>query len=224
MSTKKKTTPAKAKRKPATTKKAKTTTSSAKPAEPSVIEKPPAKPKAKKDNIMRKIFISKVVVNMSLGTGGEPLAKAKTILENLTGQKPVDILAKRTNRDFGLRKGEPMGCKVTLRGELAKDFVKRALDVIDFRIPVRAVDQAGNVSFGISEHIQIPGVKYDPNLGIFGMDVCICTERPGFRINRRRRARHKVPRRHRITPDEAMNVLSSELGIQFTTPEMEEEF
>jgi large subunit ribosomal protein L5 len=223
MSTKKKTTPAKPKRK-SSSKKAKTTASSAKPAKPSVSEKPSAKPKAKKDNIMRKIFISKVVVNMSLGTGGEPLAKAKTILEDLTGQKPVDILAKRTNRDFGLRKGEPMGCKVTLRGNLAKDFAKRALDVVDFRIPVRAIDHAGNVSFGISEHIQIPGVKYDPNLGIFGMDVCICMERPGYRINRRRRARHKVPRRHRITPEEAMNVLSSELDIQFTTPEMEEEF
>jgi large subunit ribosomal protein L5 len=194
--------------------------SAAKPAKP----QPAPKPKAKKGNVMRQIFISKVVVNMSLGTGGEPLAKAKSVLEELTGQKPVDVLAKRTNRDFGLRQGEPMGCKVTLRGEKAKDFAKRALDVPDFRIPVSAVDHAGNVSFGISEHIQIPGVKYDPNLGIFGMDVCICTERPGFRINRRRRARHKVPRRHRITPDEAMSVLSTELGIQFTRPDLEDEY
>jgi large subunit ribosomal protein L5 len=184
----------------------------------------PKKEKGKKDNVMRKIFISKVVVNMSLGTGGEPLVKAKSVLEDLTGQKPSDVLAKRTNRDFGLRKGEPMGCKVTLRGEPAKDFAKRALDVLDFRIPERSVDHAGNVSFGIAEHIQIPGVKYDPNLGIFGMDVCICTERPGFRINRRRRGRHKIPRRHRITPEEAMAMLSTELGIEFTQPGQEDEF
>jgi large subunit ribosomal protein L5 len=184
----------------------------------------PKKEKAKKENVMRKIFISKVVVNMSLGTGGEPLAKAKSVLEELTGQKPSDVLAKRTNRDFGLRKGEPMGCKVTLRGEPATDFAKRALDVFDFRIPERAVDHAGNVSFGIAEHIQIPGVKYDPNLGIFGMDVCICTERPGFRINRRRRGRHKVPRRHRITPEEAKTMLSAELGIEFTQPGQEDEW
>jgi large subunit ribosomal protein L5 len=204
-----------------------TTRAKATPAKPAAKPKKPQpapKPKAKKGNVMRQIFISKVVVNMSLGTGGEPLAKAKSVLEELTGQKPVDVLAKRTNRDFGLRQGEPMGCKVTLRGEKAKDFAKRALDVPDFRIPVSAVDHAGNVSFGISEHIQIPGVKYDPNLGIFGMDVCICTERPGFRINRRRRARHKVPRRHRITPDEAMSVLSTELGIQFTRPDLEDEY
>jgi large subunit ribosomal protein L5 len=155
--------------------------------------------------------------------GGETLAKAKTILENLTGQTPTDILAKRTNRDFGLRKGEPMGCKVTLRGNQAKDFAKRALDVKDFQLPVSSVDHSGNVSFGISEHIQIPGVKYDPNLGIFGMDVCICTERPGYRINRRRRARHRIPQRHRITPEDAMSVLSEELGVQFTRPDMEEE-
>ena len=161
---------------------------------------------------------------MSLGSGGELLAKAKAILEELTGQKPVDVLARRTNRDFGLRQGEPMGCKVTLRGEKAKDFAKRALDVSDFQIPETAVDHAGNMSFGIAEHIQIPGVKYDPNLGIFGMDVCICTERPGFRINRRRRGRHKVPRRHRITPAEAMSILSAELGVQFTRPDMEDEY
>lgn len=203
-----------------TSAKPKSASSEAKPVKP----QPAPKPKAKKDNVMRQIFISKVVVNMSLGTGGEPLAKAKTILEDLTGQKPADILAKRTNRDFGLRQGEPMGCKVTLRGEKAKDFAKRALDVNDFQIPESAVDHAGNLSFGISEHIQIPGVKYDPNLGIFGMDVAICTERPGYRINRRRRGRHKVPRRHRITTNEAMAVLSTELGIQFTRPDMEEDY
>lgn len=220
MSTAKKASQPKTTTKRATRAKATPAKSAAKPAKP----QPAPKPKAKKGNVMRQIFISKVVVNMSLGTSGEPLAKAKSVLEELTGQKPVDVLAKRTNRDFGLRQGEPMGCKVTLRGEKAKDFAKRALDVPDFQIPVSAVDQAGNVSFGISEHIQIPGVKYDPNLGIFGMDVCICTERPGFRINRRRRGRHKVPRRHRITPDEAMSVLSTELGIQFTRPEMEDEY
>jgi len=220
MSTAKKATPSKSTTKRRSTSKAKTEASAATPAKP----QPAPQPKAKKENVMRQIFISKVVVNMSLGTGGEPLSKAKTILEELTGQTPVDVLAKRTNRDFGLRKGEAMGCKVTLRGDKAKDFAKRALDVLDFEVPVSAVDHAGNVCFGISEHIQIPGVKYDPNLGIFGMDVCICTERPGFRINRRRRGRHKVPRRHRITPDEAMSVLSTELGVQFTRPEMEEEY
>ena len=220
MSIAKKSSQSKSSPKQSTSVKAKDAGAEAKPAKPL----PAPQPKAKKDNIMRQIFISKVVVNMSLGTGGEPLAKAKTILENLTGQKPADILAKRTNRDFGLRQGEPMGCKVTLRGEKAMEFAKRALDVADFQIPENAVDHSGNVSFGISEHIQIPGVKYDPNLGIFGMDVAICTERPGYRINRRRRGRHKVPLRHRITRREAMTVLSTELGIQFTRPDMEEDY
>jgi large subunit ribosomal protein L5 len=220
MSTTKKTTKPKSTTKRSPTAKTKTNTPATKSATPS----PAPQPKAKKENVMRHIFISKVVVNMSIGTGGEPLSKAKTILEDLTGQKPADVLAKSTNRDFGLRKGEPMGCKVTLRGEKAKDFAKRALDVADFQIPASAVDHAGNVCFGISEHIQIPGVKYDPTLGIFGMDVCICIERPGFRIKRRRRARHKIPRRHRITPNEAMSVLSTELGVQFTQPEMEDEY
>ena len=217
MSSKNTTKPKATTRKPASSKAQSTTPKAA-------TQEAPKKEKVKKDNVMRKIFISKVVINMSLGKGGEPLAKAKSVLEELTGQKPADVLAKRSNRDFGLRKGEPMGCKVTLRGEPATTFAKRALDVVDFRIPERAVDHAGNVSFGISEHIQIPGDKYDPNLGIFGMDVCICTERTGFRINRRRRGRHKIPRRHRITPQEAMAMLSTELGIEFTQPGQEDEW
>jgi large subunit ribosomal protein L5 len=160
---------------------------------------------------------------MSLGAGGEILAKAKTVLESLTGQKPVDVLAKSHNRDFGLRKGGPMGCKVTLRGQKALDFAKRALDVKDNQLPISSVDHGGNVSFGISEHIQIPGTKYDPDLGIFGMDVCICTERPGFRINRRRRTRHRIPKRHRITTETAVDLLTRELDVKFTRPEEEEE-
>lgn len=182
-----------------------------------------AKPKAKKNNVMRKPFIAKVVVNMSLGVAGEKLSKAKTVLENLTGQKPVDVAARATNRDFGLRKGEPMGCKVTLRGQPAIDFVKRALDVKDHKIPESSVDGAGNVSFGIGEHIQIPGVRYEPELGIFGMDICICPERPGIRVSRRRRARHRIPRRHRTTPEEARALLTQEFGIEFVRPELEEE-
>lgn len=183
----------------------------------------PTKPKLKKGNVMRKPFISKVVVNMSLGTGGELLAKAKTVLETLTKQKPVDILAKSHNRDFGLRKGEPMGCKVTLRDQQAIDFAKRVLDVKDNQLPVSSVDHGGNVSFGVSEHIQIPGTKYDPDLGIFGMDVCVCAERPGYRIKRRRRTRRRVPRRHRITKETAMELFTQQLGVKFTRPEEEEE-
>jgi large subunit ribosomal protein L5 len=182
-----------------------------------------AKPKAKKNNIMRKPFIAKVVVNMSLGVGGEKLSKAKTVLESLTGQKPVEVTAKASNRDFGLHKGEAMGCKVTLRGQSAVDFAKRVLDVKDHKIPASSVDAAGNVSFGINEHIQIPGVRYEPELGIFGMDVCICPERPGIRVSRRRRARRRIPRRHRTTPEETMALLTQELGIEFVRPELEEE-
>lgn len=192
-------------------------------AKPAPAEPKAAKPKAKKNNVMRKPFIAKVVVNMSLGVGGEKLSKAKTVLETLTGQKPVEVTAKAANRDFNLHKGEAMGCKVTLRGQPAIDFVKRALDVKDHKIPASSVDAGGNVSFGIDEHIQIPGVRYEPELGIFGMDICICPERPGIRVSRRRHARHRIPRRHRTTPDETRALLTQELGIEFVHPELEEE-
>ena len=71
---------------------------------------------------MLKPRIEKVAVNISVGTSGETLEKAATILKQLTDQQPCKRKAKQTIRDFGIRKGEPIACLVTLRKEKAKDF------------------------------------------------------------------------------------------------------
>ena len=174
-------------------------------------------------NPMFKPKIRKVTVNISVGQSGEPLEKAGNVLQQLTGQKPVKRKAKQTIRTFGIRKGEPISCVVTLRKEKAVEFLTKVLQAVDNKISKNSFDNRGNFSFGIKEHIEIPGTRYVPELGIFGMDICICTERQGFRIHRRRRGRHRVPRRHRITQSEAMTLLSKELGVQFTRPEEEED-
>jgi large subunit ribosomal protein L5 len=158
--------------------------------------------------------IAKVTVNISLGQSGERLVKAAKVLEELTGQKPVFRRAKRTIRAFGVRKGENIAVMVTLRGERALKFLDKALEAVGRRIKVSSIDRHGNVSFGIEEHILIPGVKYDPEVGILGMDVAITIERPGHRIVRRRRARRDhIPERHRVKPEETMVLLSQLLGI-----------
>ncbi|ABM81143.1 50S ribosomal protein L5 [Hyperthermus butylicus] len=164
-------------------------------------------------NPMLKPRIVKVTVNIGVGESGERLQKAIKVLEMLTGQKPAVRKAKKTIRDFGIRKGEPIAAMVTLRGEKAIEFLKRVLPAIGNKLRESQFDEFGNVSFGIKEHILIPGVRYDPEIGVFGMDIAITIERPGYRVMRRRRARSRVPRRHRVTKEEAMLLLHELFGV-----------
>lgn len=163
--------------------------------------------------MMRELRIDKVTVNMGVGEGGEKLAKAETLLEQLTGQKPKKTLAKSTNPTFGIRKGLPIACKVTLRKEKAERFIEKALDAIDRKIKLSSIDRHGNVAFGIKEHIDLPGVKYDPAVGIYGMDVCLTIERPGYRVKRRKVRPRKVSKKHMVTREEAVKFLKSRYGV-----------
>ena len=172
--------------------------------------------KKKHENPMLKPRIEKVVINCSVGRSGEPLERAMKILEELTGQKPCVRKAKKTIRDFGIRRKEPIACVVTLRGEKAREFLSRALQAVDNRISKSSFDEYGNFSFGIKEHIDIPGTKYSPELGIIGMDVSVVLERPGYRVKRRRRAKSKVGTEHLLSPDEAISFIRDEFNVEIT--------
>ncbi|RLF23659.1 MAG: 50S ribosomal protein L5 [Thermoprotei archaeon] len=167
-----------------------------------------------KDNPMRKIVIGKVVLNICVGSSIERLEKAAKVLEMLTGQKPCFRKAKRTIKEFGIRKGESIACIVTLRGKKAYEFLDRAFEAVGRTLKATSIDRFGNFSFGIKEHIQIPGVKYDPKIGIFGMDVCVSLERPGFRVMRRRRRRAGVGKNHRVTREEAIKFLEEVFNVK----------
>ena len=137
------------------------------------------------------------------------------ILEELTGQKPCFRRAKRTIRDFGIRRREPIACMVTLRGEKAEEVLDKLLEAVGRKIKASSFDEFGNFSFGIREHIEIPGTKYDPKLGIIGFDVCVTLERPGFRVLRRKRCRKlSIPRRHRLTREEAMVFMIHKFNVK----------
>lgn len=157
--------------------------------------------------------MEKITLNIGVGEGGEKLSKAESLLERLTGQKPFRSLAKRTIREFGMRKGEPVGVKVTLRGERAEEMLRKLLQAVDNRLSSTCFNGSGNFSFGIKEYIDLPGVKYDPQIGMFGMDVCVTLERPGYRIKRRKRQPRKVSPSHAITREEAIKFATEKLGI-----------
>ncbi len=158
--------------------------------------------------------IEKVVVNMSVGKSGEPLERAAKVLKDLTGQNPCKRKAKKTIRDFGIRMGEPIACLVTLRKHRAVEFLKKVLPVVDNKFSKGCFDKFGNFSFGIKEHIEIPGVKYDPEVGIFGMDVCISFSRPGYRVKNRRKQKAKIGSKHVLTPEEVMVFVKDVLGVE----------
>ncbi|MHA1265197.1 MAG: 50S ribosomal protein L5 [Candidatus Helarchaeota archaeon] len=163
--------------------------------------------------LMRKLRISKVVVHMGVGASGERLEKAIKVLKSLTNQTPVKLLARKTIRDFGIRKREPITAKVTLRGNPAVEFLIRALSVVENKIKYSSIDDYGNFSFGIKEHIELPDTAYDPALGIFGLDVCVNVEHPGFRIARRRKYKRKIPKKHRVNKLETMIFLNTQFNV-----------
>jgi large subunit ribosomal protein L5 len=166
------------------------------------------------EQISQNIIVDKVVVNIGVGKSGEPIEKAKKALLELTGQQPAVRGAKKTVRDFGIHKGEPIGAIVTMRRGPAIEFLKRIVAAKKNILKASSFDGFGNISMGIHEHIDIPGTKYNPEIGIFGMDVNVTLSRPGYRIARKSRKSAKIGKEHRINKDEAMEYFRQEYGAR----------
>jgi large subunit ribosomal protein L5 len=164
--------------------------------------------------VMRQLRIEKVVINIGVGEAGERLVKAQKVLEMLTGQTPLVTVSKTTNRDLGIREGMPIGCKVTLRHDIADNFLKRALWIRENRIAEYSFDPEGNLSFGISDYTDFEGMRYDPEIGIFGMDVNVVIQRPGYRVTKRRIMTRRLPHRHRVTRQEAMDFMKEQFAVE----------
>jgi large subunit ribosomal protein L5 len=162
---------------------------------------------------MKRIEVHKVVINIGVGRSGEPIDKAKNALLELTNQQPAVRGAKKSVRDFGIHKGEPIGVIVTLRHEPAIEFLKRVVAAKNNVLKASSFDNYGNISVGIHEHIDIPGTKYNPEIGIFGMDVNIVLNRPGYRIAKKSRKSAKIGKMHRINREEAIEFFKQEYGV-----------
>ena len=163
---------------------------------------------------MKNIRIEKVTLNIGAGKDQSKLDKGLALLNTITNTTPIKTTTHKRIQEWGLRPGLPIGCKVTLRREKANKILTRLLDAIECRLSKRQFDDNGNISFGIHEYIGIPGIKYDPKIGIMGLEVCITLERPGYRINRRKIQTRKIPAKHRISKNEAMQFMTNKFNVK----------
>lgn len=162
---------------------------------------------------MLKPKILKVSVNFAVGASGPQLEKARTLCERLTDQKPSEGRARESVRGFAIRKHEPIAVFTTLRGELATSFLKKAFWAVEEKVQPRNFDKHGNLSFGIDEHLKLPNIKYDPQIGVHGFNTTVVIERAGYRAARRRRRPSKIPNAHRITKSEGIAFFKHEFNL-----------
>lgn len=157
-----------------------------------------------KDNPMRAIKVEKITLNIGAGKNPAKLDKGVKLFKSLTGIDPVKTFSHKRIPSWGLRPGLPIGCKLTLRKGLVNEFLPRLLKARDNRLSMAQFDNHGNFSFGIKEYVDVPGIKYDPDIGIMGFEVCVTLERNGYRIKRRRIHQRRIPSSHTITKEEAV--------------------
>ncbi|HIH19701.1 TPA: 50S ribosomal protein L5 [Candidatus Micrarchaeota archaeon] len=164
---------------------------------------------------LNEVFLEKLTLNIGAGEGGQALENARTLLERISSRTPVTTLAKTRNPTFNIRKGDAIGTKVTLRGKPASDVLTRALQAVENKLKEKSFDSFGNVSFGVREYIDFPGVKYDPKIGMLGLDVCVSLRKKGVRIAKRRRAQRKLPRKQVVSLTEASEFMKKTYGVSF---------
>lgn len=163
---------------------------------------------------MKEIKVDKVTLNIGTGGPGEKLEKAMKLLNMITNESPIQTRAKRRIPTWGVRPGLAIGCKVTVRKENAVKLLKRLLHAVNNKLSRKKFDNFGNFSFGVKEYIEIPGVNYDPAVGIIGLDVAVTLKRPGYRVKQRSLKRMSVGKGHQITKEEAADFITEKFGIE----------
>ncbi len=136
------------------------------------------------ESLMEVPRLAKITVNMGIGEAArdrQALERAMGELAAITGQKPLVTRARKSEAGFKIRKGMPVGCKVTLRRERMYEFLDRLIQVAlprvrDFRgLNPHSFDGGGNYAMGVSEQIVFPEVDYEQVTRLRGMDIIFST-------------------------------------------------
>lgn len=164
------------------------------------------------ENPMRKISIEKVV--LSCGATGPDLEKAKKLLAILTERKIQTITSAKRIPDFNVRPGLEVGVRVTLRGEQGIKLLKTLLGALDGNLKTRSISD-NHFSFGIAEYIDIPGVAYQREIGIRGLNITVDFIRAGVRVKRKKIRSGKLPKKQHISKEEIIKFMESEFQTKF---------
>merc|ERR1712072_242922 len=178
-----------------------------------VAQAKPAEMPRNPDNVMKKIFCDKLIINIAVGESGDRLTKAVRVLQQLSDQTPVENVARYTVRTFGIRRNEKIATHVTVRGKKAMDLIEKCLKITDYEISAKHFSDSGNFGFGVNEHIDL-GLKYDPSTGIYGMDFYIVLKRAGFRTSKKKRKRGRIGVSHLVTKEDAMEFVRQKFNAE----------
>jgi len=136
------------------------------------------------DNVMAVPKLEKIVINSGVGEAVENEKRLETVSDNIakiTGQRPIVTKSKKSISNFKIRKGMPIGCKVTLRKKKMYEFLDRLINLAlprmrDFQgVPDKSFDGRGNYNLGIKEHTIFPEINTEEVDHIHGMDITFVT-------------------------------------------------
>ena len=161
---------------------------------------------------MNEIKIEKVV--LSVGGVGDELDKGGKLLERIAGKKPIRKRSNKRIPTLGVRPGLEVGAMITLRGEKALELLKRLLQSLDNKLKRRNISE-NSFSFGIKEYIEIPGMQYQRDIGMRGLEVSVSFAKPGKRVERRKIKRGKLPKKQEVTKEEIIKFMEDKFEIQF---------
>jgi large subunit ribosomal protein L5 len=159
------------------------------------------------------IYLEKVTINIGIGQNENLLENAKALITKLTGHNPTATYSKKRDPTLKLRKGQVIGTMATIRGEEAGEFLKKALDANGNVIGKNSIAN-NSLNFGVKEYIYFSGVKYDPKIGILGMNVNSTFTRKGKRVETRRRSRSSMGKKHAVISREEILEYLKKYGIK----------
>ena len=163
------------------------------------------------ENPMQKIRIEKVVLNV--GGTGDNLEKGVKLLKIITNRNPAKMKTRKRIPALGVRPGLEVGAVVTTRNGVG-EFLKRMLVAVD-NVLKKSQMSENNFSFGIKEYIEIPGIEYQRDLGIMGLDVTVVFKKSGRRTGIKKMKRGKIPSRQRIGVEEIIKFMEENFGTKF---------
>ena len=176
-----------------------------------MAKKPASKKFEYENNPMREIKIEKVV--LSVGATGDALAKGVKLLEVLTKRTPKKTTSNKRIPTLGVRPGLEMGAVVTIRKDVAP-LLNKLLVAVDNTIRRRQIAH-NHFSFGIKEYLEIPGVEYQRDVGIMGLDVTVVFKRSGRRVALRKIKKGTFPKIQGVFREEIIKFMEEKFNTNF---------